>query len=241
MTSKPTDTRAVAVYCASSIGKQQAHVNAAVSVGRALAAQSRPLVYGGGSQGLMGVVSNAVLQGGGDVTGVMPFAMQVAGGERDKTSDAQTMKRDLATHEHPKTRTILVDSMHERKVEMATRSVGFIGLPGGFGTYEEIFEVTTWTQIGIHNKPVVLLNVLSFFDPLRQLIKNGIKEGYISPSNEKLIVFVDGPSSQDEHENFDWGTAALQAIETWQGDNIKAMFDWRKRKDGSSLATLQAI
>ncbi|KAF8078072.1 lysine decarboxylase-domain-containing protein [Lyophyllum atratum] len=191
----------------------------------------------------MGIVSNAVLQGGGDVTGVIPFAMQFAGGERDKTSDAQAMKRDVATPEHPNMQTILVDSMHERKVEMATRSAGFIGLPGGFGTYEEVYivEVTTWTQIGIHNKPVVLLNVLSFFDPLRQLIKNGIKEGYISPSNEKLIVFVDGPSSQDEHENFDWGMAALQAIETWQGDNIKAMFDWKKRKDGLSLAALQAI
>jgi hypothetical protein len=84
---------------------------------------------------------------------------------------------------------------------------------------------------------VVLLNVLSFFDPLRQLIQNGIKEGYINPANEKLIVFVDGPSSYDEHEHFDWGTAALQAIETWEGNNFRVLFDWTKKKDGTSSAT----
>ncbi|GLB35072.1 putative possible lysine decarboxylase [Lyophyllum shimeji] len=240
MAAQPTNTRAIAVYCGSSIGKQQAHVNAALSVGRALAAQNRPLVYGGGPQGLMGIVSNAVLQGGGTVTGVIPYAMQAAGGERPKTDEIHAGNTDEAGPEPSKMQTIIVDSMHERKVEMATRSAGFIGLPGGFGTFEEVLEVTTWTQLGIHNKPVVLVNVLGFYDPLRQLIQNGVKDGFIGPSNQRLIIFVDGPCHA-EHENFDWGTAALQAIEKWQGDSIKTqLFDWTKRKDGSSEATVRA-
>ncbi|KAF5386826.1 hypothetical protein D9615_001624 [Tricholomella constricta] len=234
-------SKAIAVYCGSSLGKQQAHANAALSVGRALAAQNRPLVYGGGQQGLMGIVSNAVLQNGGEVTGVIPFAMHAAGGEQDKTSKDQPAKADVENSDPGKMQTIIVDSMHERKVEMASRSVGFIGLPGGFGTFEEIFEVTTWTQLGIHSKPVVLLNVLSFFNPLRQLIENGTKEGYINPANQRLIVFVDGPSSHDEHEKFDWGTAALEAIETWKGDDTKSRFNWRQKKDGSSSVSLESV
>ena len=162
--------------------------------------------------------------------------------------------------------------MHERKVEMAKRSSGFIGLPGGFGTFEEassgritpnyavtaffqILEVATWTQLGIHKKrllakisflkrcscelflslAVVVLNVLSFFDPLRQLIRNGISEGYIHASNADLIIFIDGPTSHEEHESFDWGTAAIQALESWAGNNIKALYDWTKGKDGKGF------
>lgn len=87
---------------------------------------------------------------------------------------------------------------------------------------------------GYSNAPaaVVLLNVLSFFDPLRQLIQNGISEGFVNSSNANLIVFVDGPTSHEEHESFDWGTAALQAFQSWNGDNIEPMFDWTKGKDG---------
>jgi len=187
---------------------------------------------------LMGVVSDAVLEYGGKVTGVMPYAMYAAGGEGDKVLNKPT---SVEGEQSSKKQTVIVDSMHERKVEMAKRSVAFIGLPGGFGTYEEVFEVTTWTQIGIHHKPVVLLNVLSFFDPLRQLIRNGVKEGYINPSNESLIVFVDGPASHDDHEAFDWGTAALKAIEEWQGSNIKTPYNWGMRKNGSSSGNLDSV
>lgn len=116
--------------------------------------------------------------------------------------------------------------MHERKVEMASRAGGFIGLPGGYGTFEEVFEVTTWTQLGIHEKrvtslsfllfihcdskscwnlAVVLLNVLGFYGPLRDIIRNGVKAGFIQPSNERLITFVDGPDDLTEHGAFDWG------------------------------------
>jgi hypothetical protein len=82
---------------------------------------------------------------------------------------------------------------------------------------------------------VVLLNVLSFFNPLRELIQNGISEGYIDSLNKNLITFVDGPASHEEHESFDWGTAALQAIQSWNGDNIKSLFDWTKGKDGQGF------
>lgn len=81
---------------------------------------------------------------------------------------------------------------------------------------------------------VVLLNVLAYFDPLRQLIQNGVTEGYINASNE-LVVFVDGPALHEEHENFDWGKAGLEAIDAWQGNHIKGLFDWKLQKDGSSL------
>ncbi|KAG6854595.1 hypothetical protein C0991_004197 [Blastosporella zonata] len=237
-TSITTSKGAVAVYCGSCIGRYQAHTNAALSVGRALAGQNRPLIYGGGMQGLMGVVSKAVLQAGGEVTGIVPYAIHVAGGEQDKSKYARPPPVSIEASEAAKMQTVVVDSMHERKVEMANRSVGFIGLPGGFGTFEEVFEVTTWTQIGIHNKPVVLLNVLSFYDPIRQLIENGVNDGYINPQNKKLIVFVDGPSSPDDHETFDWGTAALDAIDKWRGDDFKQIFNWTTRKDGSSAEAL---
>jgi len=88
---------------------------------------------------------------------------------------------------------------------------------------------------------VILLNVLSFYDPLRQLIQNGVEEGYINPSNEKLILFVDGPAAHDEHENFDWGIAALMAIEKYQVDDIQQLFNWRKGTDGSPSASLSSV
>ncbi|KAG6850597.1 hypothetical protein H0H93_011265 [Arthromyces matolae] len=202
------------------------------AVGRALAASDHSLIYGGGMQGLMGIVAEAVLKNGGSVTGVIPYAMHVAGGERDKAARAQSASgsppfatEPSGTGSHDNDR-VVVDSMHERKVEMASRSKAFIGLPGGFGTFEEV--------------TVVLINVRLYYDPLRQLIDNGIREGYINPANRDLIIFVDGPSDLDEHENYDWGTAALDAIDSWEGANIKQLFDWTHRKDGSSSEALRS-
>ncbi|KAG6818215.1 hypothetical protein H0H87_000120 [Tephrocybe sp. NHM501043] len=168
----PSNTRAVAVYCGSSMGRRQAHTNAALW--RALAAQHRSLVYGGGMQGLMGLVSKAVLQGGGEVTGIIPYAMHAAGGERDKSTNPRPPPVHL-----------------------------------------EEFEA-------------------------EKLIENGVNEGYIHPDNRKLIVFVDGPASPDEHETFDWGTAALDALDKWGGDDFKKIFNWTTRKDGSSAEALGA-
>ncbi|KAL1705883.1 hypothetical protein EV121DRAFT_187334, partial [Schizophyllum commune] len=178
-------TAAVAVYCASSSGTEPAYIHAAESLGAAIAAAGRPLVYGGGSKGLMGTVSGAVLSGKGKVTGVVPYAMVAAGGEGEKSASKYTVELNEKGREEVET--IVVNSMHDRKVEMARRAEVFFGLPGGFGTFEEVMEVSTWTQLGIHRKPVILLNVLGYYDPLRQMIKNGIEAGFIQPYNESII------------------------------------------------------
>ncbi|KAF8163180.1 hypothetical protein B0H34DRAFT_672244 [Crassisporium funariophilum] len=215
---------AVAVYCGSSMGKHTAFTAAAVSLGLTLAAANRPLVYGGGSKGIMGIISGAVLQGGGEVVGVVPRAMVAAGGEDEKVRNPTKVYLNEAGRD--KVETIVVESMHERKVEMARRVDGFIGLPGGFGTFEEVLEVTTWTQIGIHDKPVVLLNVLRFWEPLRGLIQNSLDAGFIRDSSKRLVIFVDGPVALEEHESFDWGRAALDALDHWERGQVEPLFDW---------------
>ncbi|KAJ7043086.1 hypothetical protein C8F04DRAFT_1073636 [Mycena alexandri] len=225
-------SNAVAVYCGSSIGTEKAFSHAATSLGHALADANRPMVYGGGSKGIMGIVSGAVLERGGKVTGIVPYAMVAAGGEGVKASSQVNVVLDEAGRE--KIEHVVVDSMHERKVEMARRSAGFIGLPGGFGTFEEVLEVTTWTQLGIHNKPVILLNVCSFFEPLRQLIDNGVSYGFIKPLSKSIIIFVDGPKERSEHESFNWGEAALKALDAWDRDAGDALFDWSARMEGRS-------
>ncbi|KAJ3486504.1 hypothetical protein NLI96_g4207 [Meripilus lineatus] len=130
---------AVAVYCASSFGEQEAFRHAARSLGKGLADAERPLVYGGGSKGIMGLVSGAALAAGGKVTGVVPFAMVAAGGEQEQKAKA-TLSALVALDEKGRenVHTVVVDSMHERKMEMARRSCGFVALPGGFGTFEEV-------------------------------------------------------------------------------------------------------
>ncbi|KAL0070594.1 hypothetical protein AAF712_002434 [Marasmius tenuissimus] len=220
--------QAVAVYCGSSTGNRIAYVGAAESLGKALAKAQRPLVYGGGTQGLMGAVSRSVLAEGGKVTGITLRPFMENGGEGDKApekaihperkyeiskSEPETVKRftssgfsitDLLISFQ-----IVVDSLHARKLLMSTRSCGFVTLPGGFGTYDEVFEATTWTQIGIQTKPIVVINVLGFYDSLKQQIKAAIEAGFVEPHNESLVVFVDGPEDMDQHETFDWGLAAL--------------------------------
>ncbi|THV07995.1 hypothetical protein K435DRAFT_772314 [Dendrothele bispora CBS 962.96] len=241
-----SQTTAIAVYCGSSTGKELAYTIAATSVGAALAKANRRLIYGGGYKGLMGAVSNAVLSSGGKITGVIPSAMVAAGGEEEKGESSiksiPVNPAQVTLESTDNAEWIITNSMHERKVEMAKRACGFIGLPGGFGTFEEVVEVTTWTQLGIHNKPVVLLNVLSFYEPLRALIKTAVSAGFIQPYNEALIVFVDGPASFNatEHENFDWGSAALNAIEKWQEERAaqtKPLFDWTKGGQGEALSS----
>ncbi|KAF9501156.1 hypothetical protein BDN71DRAFT_1426796 [Pleurotus eryngii] len=238
MTVPSTLSEPVAVYCASSMGRKDAYRLAAVSVGYALAEANRPLVYGGGSKGIMGVVSGAALEKGGKVTGVVPYPMLVAGGEQDKTSPSKIRLNEKGKEK------IIVDTMHERKVEMARRSCAFIGLPGGFGTFEEIMEVTTWTQLGIHNKPVVLLNVHSYWEPIRSMIQTAVDEGFVQPHNAALISFVNGPgpdASMEEHEKFDWGRAAIKVIENWKRDPGECPYDWTASRSGGEKDEFDAI
>lgn len=149
--------------------------------------------------------------------------------------------------------------MHERKVEMARRSCGFIGLPGGYGTFEEVFEVTTWTQLGIHSKrmhlifshhsrdiltlsaAVVIANVLGFFDPIRNLIQDAIRDGFIQNAGVNLVRFVDGPPDHSLHESFDWGTALLEELDSWRGDPSYSLgFDWTRPRNGLKSEALNA-
>jgi uncharacterized protein (TIGR00730 family) len=166
----------VTVFCGSRIGVDPRYRELARALGRLLVQRGCGLVFGGGSVGLMGVVSDAVLEAGGEVIGVIP--------------------RSLATKEllHtgvPDMR--VVDSMHDRKALMAELSDAFIALPGGFGTFEELFEVITWAQLGIHSKSVGLLNVGGFFDPLVRLIDHAIQEQFIKPQHRGLIVVEERP------------------------------------------------
>ncbi|KAF7304936.1 hypothetical protein MKEN_01207900 [Mycena kentingensis (nom. inval.)] len=171
------------------------------------------------------------------VIGVVPYAMVAAGGEQEKAAGVSVQLNEAGREaiEH-----IVVDSMHERKVEMAKRSCGFVGLPGGFGTFEEVLEVTTWTQLGIHNKPVVLLNVLGFWEPLRHLINSSIDFGFIRPISKNLVVFVDGPASHTEHESYDWGKAALEALNAWKRDADDSLFKWTETKAHKTVDALES-
>jgi len=163
--------RRVCVFCGSSTGNDPRYRHAAEGVGRLLASRGLGLVFGGGSVGLMGVVADAALVAGGDVIGVIPHALDA---------------RELAHREVADMR--VVPSMHARKALMAELSDGFIALPGGLGTFEELFEVATWGQLGIHRKPVGVLNVAGYFDPLVALLDHAVSEGFVSSENRHLIV-----------------------------------------------------
>ena len=140
--------------------------------------------------------------------------------------------------------------MHERKIEMARRSCGFIGLPGGYGTFEEVFEVITWTQLGIHSKrmppisphrsydipttsaAVVLANVLGYYEPVRALVEGAIKAGFVQPAGVNLVRFVDGPSDHSLHESFDWGKALIEEVDSWEAHPSYSIgFDWTRPRD----------
>jgi uncharacterized protein (TIGR00730 family) len=162
--------RRVCVFCGSKSGNEPAIVEMTVQLARELARTGRTLVYGGGSVGLMGVLADAMLAAGGDVVGVLPrglFAAEVA--------------HEGLTELHE------VGSMHERKVVMAKLSDGFIALPGGFGTLDELFEMVTLTQLGIHHKPVALLDVDGFFAGTHAQIERAVESGFIRPEHARLL------------------------------------------------------
>jgi len=163
--------RRICVYAGSNIGVRQEYQEAARALGQELVARGLELVYGGGHAGLMGVIADVVLAGGGEVIGVMPAAL---------------FPKEVAYRNV--TQFYEVGSMHERKATMADLADGFIALPGGFGTYDELFEMITWAQIGLHTKPVGLLDVAGFFEPLLRLVKHSSDEGFISATHTNLIL-----------------------------------------------------
>lgn len=172
----PSALSYLCVFCASSPGLDPLFLNTARRIGRALAESRRTLVYGGGRVGLMGAVADGALEAGGRVIGVIPRAMVEA--ER-----AHTGVSDLR----------IVNTMHERKQLMVDLSDGFVALPGGFGTLDELFECVTWAQLGLHTKPIGLLNVAAFWTPLLGFLDRVVGAGFILPRFRALLVAHEDP------------------------------------------------
>src|SRR5947199_695253 len=158
----------VCVFCGSQSGADPAHAETARELGRELARRGLALVYGGGRVGLMGELATAALRAGGEVVGVIPQSLSA---------------KEIAFGEA--TELIVVGTMHERKALMADRADAFVALPGGFGTCEEFFEVLTWGQLGIHDKPIGVLNVAGFFDPLLAWVERSLAEGFLRPEHRR--------------------------------------------------------
>jgi len=171
------DLNTVCVFCASSKGTDPAIAEATVSLGRLLADDGIELVYGGGAVGLMGLIADTVLNAGGRVTGIIPTAL---------------FPREVA-HQGC-TELISVGTMHERKAMMYERSDGFVALPGGFGTLEELAETLTWAQIGLHDKPVGVLDVGGFWQPLIAQFDKAVELGVLRVSNRQMLIDRDDPA-----------------------------------------------
>ncbi|KAL4591840.1 hypothetical protein LXL04_004814 [Taraxacum kok-saghyz] len=161
----------ICVFCGSSSGKKPSYQEAAIELGKELVEKRIDLVYGGGSVGLMGLVSQAVHDGGRHVLGVIPRTLM----PREITGETVGEVKAVA-------------DMHERKAEMARQADAFIALPGGYGTLEELLEVITWAQLKIHHKPVGLLNVEGYYNSLLSFIDKAVDEGFISPTARRIIV-----------------------------------------------------
>ena len=169
MNSKPA--RRVAVYCGSANGSNPAFLAEARALGAALAAAGLDLVYGGASVGLMGAVADAALASGAEVIGVLP----------DVLAGKEIAHAGL-------TRLELVSTMHERKARMAELADAFLVLPGGYGTLEELLEVVTWAQLGLHAKPVVLVNTVGYWDGLLAFLDGAVEAGFLKPKNRALMM-----------------------------------------------------
>src|SRR5918998_1589884 len=168
--------RRLCVFCGSSPGGHPDYLAAAAGLGRLLAQEGLGLVYGGASVGLMGAVADAALDAGAEVTGVIPQAL---------------VDREIA---HPRVGDLrVVGSMHERKAVMAELSDGFITLPGGLGTMEELFEILTWNILGIYDKPCALLNVNGYYDGLELFLDHAAREGFVLPDDRAARVVSDDP------------------------------------------------
>lgn len=166
--------KSVCVFCGSAAGKRAEYAEAARAFGRLLAERGIRVVYGAGNVGLMGVLADGALAAGGEVIGVIPQML---------------VDRELA---HPGTDLRIVGSMHERKALMAELAEAFVALPGGLGTFEELFEVLTWGQLGIHAKPVGCLNVAGYFDPLVRMVDHAVEEGFLRSELRGLLLVESG-------------------------------------------------
>ena len=171
----------ICVFCGSSTGYNEAYSRETVALAKEIARRKIRLVYGGGNVGLMGLLSRTVLEEGGKVLGIIPEAIHskvtpLEGGE-----------------------TLVVDDMHTRKMRMHEESDGFIAMPGGIGTFEEILEAFTWSQLGFHGKPVALYNIENFYGPLLDQFRHAIEEGFFKEAHLNTLIVNSQPSSLLDH------------------------------------------
>lgn len=169
----PAFPASLCVFCGARFGTDPAAGEVARGLGRLLADRGITLVYGGGGVGLMGLVANAALDGGGKVVGVIPrFLLEREAGHPD-------------LHE-----TVVVETMHQRKLQMFERSDAFVVLPGGIGTLEELFEVLSWRTLGLHAKPIVIVDQAGYWEPLAALLRSIVERGFAEPSHLDHVAFV---------------------------------------------------
>jgi uncharacterized protein (TIGR00730 family) len=169
--------KALCVYCGSNPGVRSDYADAAANLARILAARNIGLVYGGASKGLMGILADTVLEAGGEVQGVIPRSL---------------LAKEIG-HAHL-TKLHIVDTMHERKALMAKLSDGFIALPGGFGTLDELVEALTWAQLGFHAKPCGLLNIAGYFSHLLRYFEQAEAEGFLRPQHRRMLLVAEDPA-----------------------------------------------
>ncbi|XP_041991690.1 cytokinin riboside 5'-monophosphate phosphoribohydrolase LOG8-like isoform X2 [Salvia splendens] len=193
----------ICVFCGSNPGHRQVFSDAAIDLGNELVKRKINLVYGGGSVGLMGLLSQRVYDGGCHVLGVIPKALVPVEISGETVGEVR-----------------IVSDMHERKADMAREAEAFIALPGGYGTMEELLEMITWAQLGIHKKPVGLLNVDGYYDPLLALFDKGVEEGFIKQAARHIVLSA--PTAEElltkmEHAPFDDHVAPH---ESWQMEQL---------------------
>jgi uncharacterized protein (TIGR00730 family) len=187
--------RSVCVFCGSSSGSRPEHADSARRLGAALARRGLELVYGAGHVGLMGILADAALAAGGRVVGVIPQAL---------------VQRELAHTGLTELR--VVRTMHERKALMADRAGAFLALPGGFGTADELFEILTWAQLGIHDRPVGLLNVAGYFNALLAWLDRAVEERFLREQHRRALLVADEPEALLDAV---LAQPALPAIDKW--------------------------
>lgn len=192
----------VCVYCGSSDKIDSQFLQAANSMGRLLAERGIGLIYGGGSTGMMGALADAVLAGGGEAIGVIPAFFDTP----------ELAHKGL-------TELIRVEDMHQRKAKMAELADGFIAMPGGFGTFEELFEILTWAQIGLHDNPIGVLNIDGYFNPLLKLIDHAQDNGFIYIEHKDLLSIKAEPN------------ALLDAMSRYQPPTNLARWVERRKED----------
>jgi hypothetical protein len=170
--------KSVCVFCGSNPGNDPVYAAGATAMGVEIARRGLMLVYGGGAVGLMGIVANAALEAGGTVHGIIPRAL-----------------REKEIGHNGLTELEVVDTMHTRKARMAELSDGFIAMPGGIGTFEELFEIWTWAQLGIHTKPLAFLNIAGFYDPLATFLDNTVEAGFLKQNHRAMAITDTEPAT----------------------------------------------